>query len=132
MPGLYIGKEVDPATSALGARVDLESSDLLTHGLVVGMTGSGKTGLAVVMIEEALRQGIPVLAIDPKGDLGNLLLLFETLDKELRGMRAEYEKLIADPAHVESILRAGATKARALSVPFLAEIRRRVGVRALG
>ena len=58
-------------------------------------------------------------------------LLFETLDKELRGMRAEYEKLIADPAHVESVLRAGAAKARALSVPFLADIRRRVGVRPL-
>jgi hypothetical protein len=44
------------------------------------MTGSGKTGLAIDLIEEALRQGIPVLAIDPKGDLGNLLLLFDRLD----------------------------------------------------
>ena len=80
MPGLYLGKEVDPATGALGARLELDPSDLLTHGLIVGMTGSGKTGLAIVLIEEALRQGIPVLAIDPKGDLGNLLLLFEALD----------------------------------------------------
>ena len=40
------------------------------------MTGSGKTGLAIALIEEVLRQGVPVLAIDPKGDLGNLLLLF--------------------------------------------------------
>jgi tryptophanyl-tRNA synthetase len=59
-------------------------------------------------------------------------LLFETLDKALRGMRAEYDRLIADPAHVESILRAGAARARALSVPFLADIRRRVGIRPLG
>src|SRR5688572_3873750 len=44
------------------------------------MTGSGKTGQAIVLIEEALRRGVPVLAIDPKGDLGNLLLLFEDLD----------------------------------------------------
>jgi hypothetical protein len=44
------------------------------------MTGSGKTGLAIDLIEEALRQGIPVLAIDPKGDLANLLLLFDRLD----------------------------------------------------
>ena len=44
------------------------------------MTGSGKTGLAIVLLEELLRQGVPVLAIDPKGDLANLLLLFETLD----------------------------------------------------
>src|SRR5687768_4412335 len=80
MAGFYIGKEFDPATGALGARVELDSSDLLTHGLIVGMTGSGKTGLAVGLIEEALRQGVPVLAIDPKGDLGNLLLLFDRLD----------------------------------------------------
>ena len=73
--GLYLGKEVDPASGALGARVLLDPSDLLTHGLIVGMTGSGKTGQAIVLIEEVLRRGIPVLAIDPKGDLGNLLLL---------------------------------------------------------
>src|SRR5436309_15373356 len=79
MPGLYLGKEVDPRTGALGARVELDPADLLTHGLVVGMTGSGKTGLAIALIEEALKQGVPVLAIDPKGDLGNLLLLFDDL-----------------------------------------------------
>jgi hypothetical protein len=77
--GLYLGKEVDPKTGALGARLELAASDLLTHGLIVGMTGSGKTGLAIVLIEEALRAGVPVLAVDPKGDLGNLLLLFEDL-----------------------------------------------------
>jgi hypothetical protein len=78
--GLYLGKEIEPKTGAGGERVDLDPSDLLTHGLIVGMTGSGKTGLAIAMIEEALRQGVPVLAIDPKGDLGNLLLLFDKLD----------------------------------------------------
>jgi len=75
--GLYVGKEVDPVTGGLGAPVLLDPADLLTHGLIVGMTGSGKTGQAIVLIEEALRRGVPVLAIDPKGDLGNLLLLFE-------------------------------------------------------
>jgi hypothetical protein len=78
--GLYLGKEVDPASGALGAPVVLDPRDLLTHGLVVGMTGSGKTGQAIVLIEEVLRRGVPVLAIDPKGDLGNLLLLFEGQD----------------------------------------------------
>src|SRR4051812_23762246 len=74
--GLYLGREANGA----GARVDLDPDDLTTHGLIVGMTGSGKTGLAIVLIEEALRQGVPVLAIDPKGDLANLLLLFDRLD----------------------------------------------------
>ena len=78
--GLYIGKEFDPKGNTLGARVELEPSDLVTHGLIVGMTGSGKTGIAIALIEELLLQGVPVLAIDPKGDLGNLLLLFQGLD----------------------------------------------------
>jgi DNA helicase HerA-like ATPase len=80
MTMLFLGKEFDPDQSALGARVELPASHLTTHGLIVGMTGSGKTGLAIVMLEELLRQRLPVLAIDPKGDLGNLLLLFESLE----------------------------------------------------
>jgi hypothetical protein len=76
---LYLGKVFDPAGGD-GARLELDASDLLTHGFIVGMTGSGKTGLAVVMIEELLRQGVPVIAVDPKGDLGNLLLCFQRLD----------------------------------------------------
>ena len=80
MARLYLGNELDPATRKPRGRLELDPADLLTHGLIVGMTGSGKTGLAIVLIEEALRQGIPVLAIDPKGDLANLLLLFDRLD----------------------------------------------------
>jgi hypothetical protein len=80
IPPLYIGQETDAKKGAPGARLELDPSDLLTHGLIVGMTGSGKTGLAIALIEEVLRQGVPVLAIDPKGDLGNLLLLFDRLD----------------------------------------------------
>jgi hypothetical protein len=78
--GWFIGRELDSATRKPGGRLELDPTDLLTHGLIVGMTGSGKTGLAIVIIEEALRQGVPVLAIDPKGDLANLLLLFDRLD----------------------------------------------------
>ncbi|HEX9640145.1 MAG TPA: helicase HerA-like domain-containing protein [Candidatus Krumholzibacteria bacterium] len=54
----------------------LPAHHLVTHGVVVGMTGSGKTGLLIVMVEEALRAGVPVLMIDVKGDLPNLGLAF--------------------------------------------------------
>jgi hypothetical protein len=78
--GLYIGKQFDPESRTPGPRLELDPADLLTHGIIVGMTGSGKTGLAVVLLEELLGRGVPVIAIDPKGDLANLLLLFEGLD----------------------------------------------------
>jgi DNA helicase HerA-like ATPase len=73
----YLGKVFD--VSANRPVEDLllyDSKDLTTHAVCVGMTGSGKTGLCVSLIEEALIDGIPAIAIDPKGDLGNLLLLF--------------------------------------------------------
>lgn len=76
----YLGKEYDLAA---GQRTDdlllYSSKDLTTHGVIVGMTGSGKTGLALSLLEEAAIDGIPAIAIDPKGDLGNLLLAFPEL-----------------------------------------------------
>jgi Helicase HerA, central domain len=54
----------------------IDGSDFTTHGVIVGMTGSGKTGLGVGILEEALLSGTPCLIIDPKGDMGNLLLDF--------------------------------------------------------
>jgi hypothetical protein len=56
-----------------------DSRDLLTHAVCVGMTGSGKTGLLIALLEEAAIDGIPALVIDPKGDLANLLLTFPEL-----------------------------------------------------
>ncbi|MDG2111461.1 MAG: ATP-binding protein, partial [Actinomycetota bacterium] len=53
-----------------------DSDHLTTHGVIVGMTGSGKTGLGIDVLEEALLSGIPTIVIDPKGDMGNLKLLF--------------------------------------------------------
>ena len=76
----HLGFRIDPKTKKPGAdRLTVESGDLTTHGAIVGMTGSGKTGLAVVLIEEALLAGVPCLLLDPKGDLGNLLLTFPDL-----------------------------------------------------
>ena len=76
----YLGREFDVAA---GKRLDkvvlYDSRDLVTHAVCVGMTGSGKTGLCLSLIEEAAIDGVPVIAIDPKGDLGNLLLTFPSL-----------------------------------------------------
>lgn len=76
----YLGREVDAATGKdLPDLVLYDSRDLTTHAVCVGMTGSGKTGLCVSLLEEAAIDGIPAIAIDPKGDIGNLLLTFPEL-----------------------------------------------------
>ncbi len=73
----YLGKAYDVAQRQVTPNLLLyESKDLTTHAVCVGMTGSGKTGLGIGLLEEAAIDGIPVIAIDPKGDLGNLLLSF--------------------------------------------------------
>ena len=76
----YLGKPYDLAAKAKGdGYVLYDSTDLTTHGVCVGMTGSGKTGLCIGLIEEAALDGIPSIVIDPKGDLGNLALRFPNL-----------------------------------------------------
>src|SRR3954462_3535668 len=71
----YLGRRYEPGTrTSTDDLILYDSKDLVTHAVCVGMTGSGKTGLGVAVIEEAAIDGIPVLAIDPKGDLPNLLL----------------------------------------------------------
>jgi hypothetical protein len=76
----YMGREYDlQAVAVVGEKVLYDANDLTTHAVCVGMTGSGKTGLCLSLIEEAALDGIPVIAIDPKGDLGNLLLAFPEL-----------------------------------------------------
>jgi hypothetical protein len=76
----YLGQQVNPITKK--AQEDLilyDSKDLVTHAVCVGMTGSGKTGLCIDLIEEAAIDGVPAILIDPKGDLANLLLTFPSL-----------------------------------------------------
>jgi hypothetical protein len=77
---LYLGETINPADHRrTGQPVVVAPKSLTTHGVIVGQTGSGKTGLAMVLIEEVLRSGVPVLLIDPKGDLANLALTFPSL-----------------------------------------------------
>ena len=76
----YLGRGYDAAKDALAAEpLMYDSRDLTTHAVCVGMTGSGKTGLCISLLEEAALDGIPALVIDPKGDIANLMLAFPGL-----------------------------------------------------
>jgi DNA helicase HerA-like ATPase len=72
--GLFLGHDLDSRS-----RVGLAPDHLTTHAVCVGMTGSGKTGLGIVALEELARRRIPLLVIDLKGDMVNLLLNFPSL-----------------------------------------------------
>ena len=74
--GFFIGRNVDPAKPEA---VRYNPDDLTTHGIIVGMTGSGKTGLCMDLLEEAALNNLPALMIDPKGDITNALLHFPDL-----------------------------------------------------
>jgi hypothetical protein len=79
----YLGKRYDMEAQTLTDEPVLyDSKDLTTHAAIIGMTGSGKTGLGISILEEAALDHIPVIAIDPKGDMGNLLLTFPQLKPE--------------------------------------------------
>ena len=72
----YLGRPVSQDGGRTEQYLLYDSKDLVTHAICVGMTGSGKTGLCIDLLEEAAIDGVPSLVIDPKGDLGNLLLTF--------------------------------------------------------
>ena len=101
----YLGREYDPAANVLKDDLVLyDSQDLTTHAVCVGMTGSGKTGLCLSLLEEAAIDGVPAICIDPKGDLGNLLLTFPDLA----------------PSDFEPWIDAGEAQRKGMSVPDLA------------
>ena len=79
----YLGKRYDSDADKLTDELVLyDAKDLTTHAVIIGMTGSGKTGLGIGILEEAALDHIPVIALDPKGDMGNLLLTFPELRAE--------------------------------------------------
>jgi len=79
----YLGRPYDlPAKAPQPGVILYDSKDLVTHAVAIGMTGSGKTGLCTALIEEAALDSIPTIAIDPKGDLTNLLLTFPNLQPQ--------------------------------------------------
>ncbi len=80
LAAFYLGHRTEPGNE--NHPVLYEAKDLTTHGLCVGMTGSGKTGLCISLLEEAAIDGIGAICIDPKGDLGNLMLTFPELRPE--------------------------------------------------
>jgi hypothetical protein len=83
MGAFYLGRAFDQQTKKPADSLVLyDSKDLVTHAVCVGMTGSGKTGLCIGLLEEAAIDGVPSIIIDPKGDLSNLLLTFPRLNAE--------------------------------------------------
>jgi hypothetical protein len=105
----YLGRLYDSSVNKPGDNLLLyDSKDLVTHAVCVGMTGSGKTGLCLSLLEEAAIDGIPAIVIDPKGDLGNLLLTFPGLsgtefEPWVNHEQAQQEKLsVADFATKEA------------------------------
>ena len=80
LASFYLGQEYNlEKGELLDQRVHYDARDLTTHAVCLGMTGSGKTGLGVILLEEAALDGVPSLIIDPKGDMTNLLLTFPDL-----------------------------------------------------
>jgi DNA helicase HerA-like ATPase len=115
---LYLGRELD-AESGEPTEIPMlyASKDLTTHAFCVGMTGSGKTGLCITLLEEAAIDGIPALCIDPKGDLGNLLLTFPELAP------SDFEPWV-DPAEAEKKGRSVAEHAEAVAENWREGLRR--------
>jgi len=92
----YLGKDIDKKTNeATDALTLLKNKNFTTHAAIIGMTGSGKTGLGVSIIEEAVMDNIPSIVIDPKGDMGNLCLVDSTFSAK------SFEPWVADEARAK-------------------------------
>ena len=114
-PSLYLGYARSLDDKGPAGYLHLPAHHLVTHGVVVGMTGSGKTGLVTVLIEEALRASVPVLVIDVKGDLPNLLLAFPSFDAAALAPWVEPGPLETNGAAVETAARLANERERGLA-----------------
>ena len=105
----YVGKDVDSSNFELtDALTLLKNKNFTTHATIIGMTGSGKTGLGIGLLEEASIDNIPSIVIDPKGDMGDMLLT----DPEFKA--ESFAKWVADDAKAkgEDALELGAKTAK--------------------
>jgi hypothetical protein len=136
-PAFYLGAARPLDGKGDNAAYHLPPHHLSTHGVVLGMTGSGKTGLVTVLVEEALRTGIPVLMIDVKGDLPNLLLSFPTLGPAAFEPWVEGTVSPNDPRTVPEIAadlanqRARGLKAWSIGEPQLVDYARSTALRVI-
>src|SRR5512142_182823 len=103
----YLGRWADDQQP-----VQYDPADLTTHAVMIGMTGSGKTGLLIALLEEAARQGTPAIIIDPKGDLTNLLLHFPELRPEDFSPWIDPEEALRTNTTVEALAEATARRWR--------------------
>ncbi|AKU99247.1 putative ATP-binding protein [Labilithrix luteola] len=136
-PRLRLGNWQPIDGSGKAEALALPAHHLVTHGVVVGMTGSGKTGLLMVTVEEALRSGVPVLAIDVKGDLPNLLLAYPSFAPEplapwISGVMSPSEQRPAEEvARALAAERQQTLSAWGIGEPELAAYRAGIDVRVL-
>src|ERR1700710_2111913 len=99
-PSLYLGHALSVDAQSQFAPLCLPSHRLVTHGVVVGMTGSGKTGLITVLIEEAARARVPTIVIDVEGDFPNRVLAFPSFDPGALEPWVEIEREGLTPAAI--------------------------------
>ncbi len=136
-PALYLGGSRPLDGSGTNRALRLPAHHLVTHGVVVGMTGSGKTGLVTVVVEEALRNDVPVLMIDVKGDLPNLLLSFPSFSPEAFAPWVEGATAAQDQRSIEEIAvdlaaeRARSLRAWSIEERDVAEYARGISLRVI-
>src|SRR6187399_576449 len=134
-PSLFLGASRPLDGGGEARALHLPVHHLVTHGVVVGMTGSGKTGLLTVLVEETLNAGVPVLMIDVKGDLPNLLLAFPTFSAG--ALEPWVEPAPGDARSVRAIAEALAEERRTglsawgIDEPSLERFHQRVAVRVI-